>query len=123
MVADIVREQVYETNEIIIEKGDVGNSMFIIAAGEVEIYLPEPNHQRLTVMEESEFFGEMALFGEDVRSASARALKPTKLLCLEREHFLNLIYEKPEISIEIIKVLSDRLRRMGKRASETEPVK
>lgn len=117
MVADISREHNYVEGENIIEKGELGDTMFIIASGEVEIYLPGKERKRLVVLKESEFFGEMALFGEDVRSASADALKPTKLLCLERSHFFNLIYEKPDISIEIIKVLSDRLRNMDKVAA------
>jgi len=112
MVADIVREMNFSPGDIIIEKGEIGNTMFIIASGKVEIFLPYTPPTTLAVLGESEFFGEMALFSEDVRSASAKALENTKLLCIERSHFFNLIYEKPDISIEIVKVLSERLRRM-----------
>ncbi len=112
MVAEIVREKNCSPKEVIIEKGEVGSRMFIIASGEVEVYLPGNPRKTLVCLREPEFFGEMAIFGDDVRSASIMALKPTLLLCLERDHFFNLIYEKPEISIEIIKVLSDRLRWM-----------
>ncbi|MCD4786473.1 MAG: cyclic nucleotide-binding domain-containing protein [Candidatus Eremiobacteraeota bacterium] len=111
VIADISRERNCTPGEVIIEKDDVGHTMYIIADGEVEIYLPGDPPKRLTTMKEPDFFGEMALFSTDVRSASVKALTPVKLLCLDRDHFLNLIYEKPDISIEIIKVLSDRIRR------------
>lgn len=113
VIADICREKVYSDGEIIIEKGDVGFTMFIIADGEVEIFLPGSPHTTLVILKKSDFFGEMALFGTDVRSASAKAVSSAvKLLCIDRDHFLNLIYEKPDISVEIIKVLSDRIRRL-----------
>ena len=112
VIADISRERNCTPGEVIIEKGDAGYTMYIIADGEVEIYLPGEPPKKLTTMKEPDFFGEMALFSTDVRSASVKALTPVRLLCLERDHFLNLIYEKPDISIEIIKVLSDRIRRL-----------
>ena len=111
VIADICREKYATPGEMIIERGEVGFTMFIIAEGEVEIFLPDNPPVRLTVLKETDFFGEMALFSSDVRSASCKTLTNVKLLCIEREHFLNLIYEKPDISVEIIKVLSDRIRR------------
>jgi HEAT repeat protein len=112
VIADISKERDYAPDEGIIEKGEAGHTMFIIADGDVEIFLPGKPPRRLTVMKKNDFFGEMALFGADVRSASAKALTQVKLLCIERDHFINLIYEKPDISIEIIKVLSDRIRKL-----------
>jgi hypothetical protein len=111
VIADICREKYAAPDEMIIEKGEVGFTMYIIAEGEVEVFLPETPPLKLTVLKETDFFGEMALFSSDVRSASCKALTSVKLLCIERDHFLNLIYEKPDISVEIIKVLSDRIRR------------
>ncbi|MCE1246189.1 MAG: cyclic nucleotide-binding domain-containing protein [Firmicutes bacterium] len=112
VIADISRERDYAPDELIIEKGDAGYTMFIIADGDVEIFLPGKPPKSLTIMKKNDFFGEMALFGADVRSASAKAVGQVKLLCIERDHFINLIYEKPDISIEIIKVLSDRIRKL-----------
>lgn len=111
VIADICREKYATPGEMIIERGEVGFTMYIIAEGEVEVFLPDIPPMKLTVLKETDFFGEMALFSSDVRSASCKALTSVKLLCIEREHFLNLIYEKPDISVEIIKVLSDRIRR------------
>lgn len=111
VIADICKERYATPGEMIIERGEVGFTMYIIAEGEVEVFLPDNPPVKLTVLKDTDFFGEMALFSSDVRSASCKALTPVKLLCIEREHFLNLIYEKPDISVEIIKVLSDRIRR------------
>lgn len=112
VIADISRERICSADELIIEKGDMGHTMFIIADGEVEIFLPETPPRSLTVLKKTDFFGEMALFGTDVRSASAKALNQVKLLCIDRDHFINLIYEKPDISVEIIKVLNERIRKL-----------
>lgn len=116
MVAEIARERTCAPMENVIEKGEVGSTMFIIASGEVEVYLPGSPRKALATLGEAEFFGEMALFRDDVRSASIMTLKPTQLLCIERDHFFNLIYEKPEISIELIRVLSERLHWMDQNA-------
>ena len=64
------------------------------------------------MLSERESFGEMSILDDEPRPrrAMVRALKPTLVLKIDRTTFRELIYEHPEISLAIIKMLSRRLR-------------
>jgi CRP-like cAMP-binding protein len=64
--------KVYEDGEVIICEGEEGHCMFVIQEGEVEVLIAgdEGKEIRLGVRGEGEFFGEMAIFDRDVRSAT-----------------------------------------------------
>ena len=71
----------YEDGEAIVSQGDVGDCMFVIEQGEVEVVQRSgENGVRLAVLGEGEFFGEMAVFDRDVRSATVRALGKVQVI-------------------------------------------
>lgn len=110
-------EQHYTRGEIIFNEGDIGDEMYIVADGEVEILLnmeaPEP--LLLATVESGSYFGEMSVLDQDPRSAAARVSKDARLFVLKGEQLKELIYVMPEIAFTIFRVLSERLRRSDKR--------
>jgi CRP-like cAMP-binding protein len=60
-------------------------------------------------------FGEMAILDAEPRSASITALTDLTLLKIQREDFHEILAQKPEISLGIIQVLTDRLRKANRR--------
>ncbi|MFA6457632.1 MAG: cyclic nucleotide-binding domain-containing protein, partial [Bacteroidota bacterium] len=69
--------------EVLFRKGEPGSSMYVIEEGEIEIVLPvDPpvNEVQLSIMREGEFFGELSLFADTPRTATARASVDTKLV-------------------------------------------
>lgn len=101
-----------QANEIIFFENDSGEAIYLISTGMVKIskISDEGREKTLTILESGDFFGEMALLDGGVRSATAQALRDTRLLLIYREDFLELLHNYPEIGSKIIAVLSQRLR-------------
>ena len=90
--------------EIIAHRGEPADAMYFIAAGKVEIELsPKP-----VIMGEGEFFGEMAILTGSLRSATARALSPCKLLVLDARDLNHLLDHSPRMAKHIRKVVESR---------------
>lgn len=114
-VSEIVFERTYDVGELIFEEAQPGAALFLIMEGQVsvEIY-KEKFTAKLAVLEKGAFFGEMALLDESPRSASARAVEPTRTLALYRNDLNRLIHTDPETACHIYRALArivgDRLR-------------
>lgn len=110
-------EQHYTAGETIFNEGDVGDEMYIVLEGEVDILikLDTPNPIHLTSVGPDSYFGEMSVLDNEPRSAAARTSKESRLLMLKGEQLKELVYIMPEIAFTIFKVLSERLRRSDKR--------
>ncbi len=106
-VATACDELVVAPDETIFNKGDLGESLYVIVSGRVRVH-----DGAVTVSElgEADVFGEMALLDPEPRSASVTALEETRLLRLAEEPFQELLQEQSEIAQSIIKVLTRRLR-------------
>ena len=101
---------VYEKGEIICREGDPGDCMYIIQSGAVEISRQKGSQEVVVAMlEQGDFFGEMALLDRQPRSATVKTLCRTRLLPLTKDSFLGRAYEDPEISLRLIKALSQRI--------------
>ncbi|NLJ46831.1 MAG: Crp/Fnr family transcriptional regulator [Treponema sp.] len=105
-------EQVYLTGESIFREGDPGDVMYVLLAGAVDLKKRVEGGETVlsTIDEPNEFFGEMALIDGRPRSASAVAVRDTKLLVVDRPAFEALIQSNGKFALKIIKVLSERIR-------------
>jgi hypothetical protein len=106
-IASIVREERVAASDTVFEKGDQGSSMYIISEGEVRIH---DGDVTFAVLNNRDFFGELALLDPEPRSASVTALKDSLLLRLDQEDFYELMSERTEVAKGILKVLCRRLR-------------
>lgn len=104
--------EAYLPGEKIITEGDVGDKLFIVFRGEVAIRKGQPQggDRELARLAEGKVFGEMALFDDERRSASVVAVTDADLLALDREKFQSLAYQRPEIPMQLCRVLAERLR-------------
>jgi len=101
----------YKTGEVVFRQGDKGNCMFVIQDGEVEAVVDSDGSElRLRTMGPNEFFGEMALFEQEVRTATIRALKPSRILSIDKKNFLGGIHEDPSLAYRIVQTMSHRIR-------------
>ena len=101
----------YKNGEIIIKQGESGNCMFVIQAGEVEVLKAKNGKEvQLAIRKSGDFFGEMALFSREVRSATVRALGNARILTVDRKNLLNSIQKDPSLAFRIIETLSKRIR-------------
>ena len=101
-------EDIYvEKDEIIFQKGDVRNAMYIIVSGNVAIH---DSDYIFTNFGAKDFFGEYSLIDSSVRSATVTAQEPTHLLRLNQKDFIQIIEENVEVSKAVLKALIKRLR-------------
>ncbi|MCK8823764.1 Crp/Fnr family transcriptional regulator [Fuchsiella alkaliacetigena] len=112
--ATYIRE--YAKDEIIFMEGEPGDAFYIILSGAVKVFKigQSGKEKTLTLLNEGDFFGEMALLEKNVRSASVEAIKDSCLYVFERSKFNSMIYQFPEIAVKMIAVLSNRLRAANK---------
>ncbi len=110
-------EQQFTEGETIFREGDIGDEMYIVLEGEVEILIraEESEPLLLTTIGPGSYFGEMSILDDEPRSAAARVSKAARLLGLRGEQLKELVYVMPELAFTIFKVLSDRLRRSDRR--------
>ncbi|MEK6710408.1 MAG: cyclic nucleotide-binding domain-containing protein, partial [Nitrospinota bacterium] len=115
ILSNISREIQVGSGEVLFEMGDPCDYLYVIVEGQVEIVNDpgSPDEQVLAVLGSTASFGEMALFGNQGRSAAARAAQDTSLLGIEKDPLLLLIQEHPAISIAIIEQLAEIIRNQG----------
>jgi flavin-dependent dehydrogenase len=114
--------KVYKAGEIIVRQGDVGDCMYIIQSGKVEVIREhEGKETRLAELGEGEFFGEMALFEKDVRSATVRPLGDVRVLTVDRRMFLRKIHDDPSLAFMIMQKMSRRLRELNQELIRLSP--
>ena len=106
-VASNLKEIELMPGEMIIKKGAIGSSMFIIIDGEVKVH---DEDRTLATLSSGEVFGELALLDPEPRSASVTALLETTLLKIEREMLFELLAAHSDVAGGIIKVLCRRVR-------------
>ena len=102
---------VYRDNAVIVRQGESGDCMYVVQAGQVEVIREEGGHERrIGVISEGSFFGEMAIFETEMRSASVRALGEARVLKIDKKALLRRIKEDPLLAVNLLKTLSARLR-------------
>lgn len=101
----------YAQDDVIFRQGEEGSSLFIIEDGAVDISYGEGRTKvSLASLYPGQFFGELSLFDGAPRSATASAIKPSRLVRLDRDDFADFLNKNPAASLRIIAELSDRLR-------------
>ena len=106
--------------EIVFNKEDPGQSLFVIERGSVRIFIPGVQGSDLTlaVLAPGDFFGDLSLLDGSPRSASAASISDCTLLVLDRSVFTSLLTAQPEAAMAVLEVLSRRLRETDQMASD-----
>jgi CRP/FNR family cyclic AMP-dependent transcriptional regulator len=105
--------KVYRDGEIIVRQGDRGDHMYIIQTGQAEVLQEKEGQEvRLAVLSEGDIFGEMALFEQEVRSATVRALGDVRVLIVDKINFLHQVQADPSLAFLILQKMSHRIREL-----------
>jgi CRP/FNR family transcriptional regulator len=114
-LAMIVTDQVFKKGENIFAEGDEGTGFYVVLSGRVKIFKvsPEGKEQILHIFGPGEPIGEVAVFTGRPFPASAEALEETRALFFPRKEFLELIRRDPFLALNMLAVLSQRLRRFS----------
>jgi len=110
-IAEVSSVERFKPGEIILQEGEPGNKVCLLSKGSVKVVkLLDSTGRILYEIEEGEFFGEMALLDLRPRSASVVALTDCEVISIPAGYFEEIIRKHPQISINIAKALSERLR-------------
>ena len=103
----------FNDGEVIIREGDAGDFMYEILDGLVEVLQEREGEEvRLAVLGKGEFFGEMAIFEREKRSATVRAHGQVRVLTVDKKILLRRISEDPSLALRILERMSHRIREM-----------
>jgi CRP-like cAMP-binding protein len=109
---DILRREAdirsFKQGETIFKDGDLGDCMFVVVEGAVEIQLAGTVVERL---DPGGLFGEMALIDGQARSATAVAAADCSLAAINEKRFLRLVEITPRFALQVMQVITERLRR------------
>jgi len=97
----------YASGETVIQKGDVGQTMFLILSGRLKVH--DGDHQ-VAELNEGQFFGELSLLDSEPRSMSVSTLEASVLGSIDRNDFYDVLEAFPEMTKDIIAALNNRLR-------------
>lgn len=111
-IAKLTKHHSYKKGEIIVKEGARDGRLFIIISGEVEVIknLGAGDEKPLRVLRSDNYFGEMALIDDHVRTASVVAKEETETLSLYQWNIREEIKKYPAIAIELLQTLGRRLR-------------
>jgi branched-chain amino acid transport system substrate-binding protein len=100
----------FAAGEVIVEKGEAGDSMFVMMEGCVSVVIPGRDGQPLEVarLGVPEVFGEMALLTGEPRGATVRALTKTAVLEITKEDITPLFHQQPEVMRQLAEIMALR---------------
>lgn len=101
--------QSFAADEIIFREGDIGNLMYVVVNGEVEIRLQD---RLLDSIGPGGIIGEMALIDASPRSATAIAKTNCELMPINEKRFAFLIQQTPFFALQVMRIMADRMRQL-----------
>lgn len=107
-----IKVRTFEAGTMIFASGDIGNAAYVVESGDVNIHLPGTGSSRISLKDiaRGEFFGELALFDDEPRSASALATTNVVLLELSHATLGSFLERHPRAAAAILRTMSARLR-------------
>ncbi len=114
-IAALLEEETFEKGQYIVNEGDLGKELFMIVKGEVEVVV---GGNVVAVMKEGAGFGEMALIDSQPRSADIIARNDVLVLKMESDDFLEILKQRDEVALGVIRVLTGRIRELNTKLAE-----
>jgi CRP/FNR family cyclic AMP-dependent transcriptional regulator len=110
----------YAAGQVMFNAGDMGDAAYIVIDGSIEISVPTPGGPIVVnKLGRNDIIGEIAIFGDVPRTATATALTPVETLKISKELFEKVIRENPDAALELIRVLAARLANTTNQLSRT----
>lgn len=111
-IAEIAEEVPFAAGDPVFAEGEIGDALYLVVEGTVRVHKGDKQLAQLGVRD---VVGEMAVLDGDPRSASVTAVQDAVLLKIGRDDFRDILSERPEIAMGVMKVLSRRLRETSRK--------
>jgi CRP-like cAMP-binding protein len=109
---DAMQRRAWAVGEVIFEKGDPGDWLYVIVSGRVQVYIRDEQGREFTIrhLTPPNTLGEFAILDRKPRSASSRAAEPSELLALHRDDLLAFMNQRPLVGLSMMQNLVERVR-------------
>src|SRR3954454_21570228 len=115
-LAKVAVPRSYDAGQVVFREGDEGDTCFVVRFGAIKITREHGGRTiALAEMRGGDMFGELSMFGGEVRSATAQALEPTAAVALLAGDIRRLLTGNPEIAFKMLEAMADRVRRTNQR--------
>lgn len=109
----------YRAGDLLFKQGDPGDAAYVLLSGTADILVGNGNDQiKVATLESNSIVGEIAILCDVARTATVKAAAPLETLRIKKDQFIRLLAEFPEMAVEIMRVLADRLSRTTAELSE-----
>jgi CRP/FNR family transcriptional regulator len=111
-IQQIASPRVFRRNQLVFSDGEEGKGFFLIVSGKVKVFKlsPEGKEQILHILGPGEPLGQVAVFAGDSFPANAQAIADSRLLFFPRRAFVDLIQSRPSLALNMLAIMSNRLR-------------
>jgi len=117
-VARIIEELSLHPGDVLITEGEYGDCMYIIVEGRMRVHSQD---QTIIHLEAGAIVGELAILDPEPRTASVTAIEESFLFRIDKESFDEVLADRPEIALGVIRTLSRRVRTQGRRLAQLAP--
>jgi CRP/FNR family transcriptional regulator, cyclic AMP receptor protein len=113
-ISNLAVTRSFPKNTLVIYEGDTSNSLYVVLAGKVKVFLSDEEGKEVTLnlQGDGEYFGELAILDEAPRSASVMTVEDTKLAVLSKAAFEKCMEQHPTIALTVMRGLARRLREL-----------
>jgi CRP/FNR family cyclic AMP-dependent transcriptional regulator len=114
--AAVIDSASVKAGEVLFQAGDLGDSLYIVRSGEVELYVKDTTGEKivLTVAQKNDVFGELSMLDARPRSATAQGFADAELLKLDRDDLLMLFQKQPDAALNMLAAMSGMLRNVDR---------
>jgi CRP/FNR family transcriptional regulator, cyclic AMP receptor protein len=115
-LAKVAVPRTYEAGQVVFREGDQGDTCFVVKSGAIKISREHGGRTiALAELRVGDMFGELSMFGGEVRSATAAALEDTAAIALLAGDVRRLLAGNPEIALKMLETMADRVRATNQR--------
>lgn len=112
LLAFMSERVMFEEGEDLMVEGDYGEVAYIILSGCADVLINTPSgQQKVAALKENDFVGEIAILINVPRTATVRASAELVALEISKEHFFKLVNNFPDMAVEVMRALAQRLER------------
>jgi CRP-like cAMP-binding protein len=120
-LAGLTHTRKLAAREVLFHKGDPVSQVYVVVRGRLRVLAQSADGTDVVfgILDPGEVVGEIALLAGGQRTASVLAIEPSELLGLDRRDFLALLRSRPQLSVRLLQVLAERLRRISEFVEDT----
>ena len=110
----------YKDGEVVARQGELGDVMLVIQEGQLAVFKEHEGRLpvRVAVLNQGDIFGEMAIFEQEIRSATVQAMGEAQVLTVDKKTFLRHVQEDPTLAFNLVRVMSQRIRNLIEETGE-----